>query len=113
MEREFVAQRVANRLFKTEASIDHAIADLSGLMTVILAAQEELGISRTVADTTVAKLAAAITAASEARTALTGTHKRLETIHDGLGLRTKLSGIQYKEQTLLQAESASETSKVA
>lgn len=105
MDRDLVAKRLADRLFKTEETIDDAIVQINGLVNEIIEAQTHLGVSRTVANDTVAKLLQAATSMSEARTRVVSGHHRMDQLRETLGIRTKLSGIQFKEnQPMLSAD---------
>ena len=62
MEKVFVVQRVATQLFAAENSVDAAMSEASTLMSEMLKARKELGLSATVADGAFAKVADAIKA---------------------------------------------------
>ena len=96
MDRAFVAQGVANRLFATENSIDRALADASQLMAEMLEARQTLRVSAVVGGEATAKVAEAIAALSQARTAVVAAHGELAGVRDRIGIRTKLIGEQLK-----------------
>ncbi|MFT4934420.1 MAG: ABC-type sugar transport system substrate-binding protein [Pseudoalteromonas distincta] len=92
MEKAFVAQRVANKLFATEESVDAALAEATELMTEMLKARKDVGVSTVFGDDAAAKLIDAIKALGEARTAMVGVHGELNEAKLRLGIRTKLTG---------------------
>ncbi len=92
MEKAFVAQRVANKLFATEESVDAALMEATELMTEMLKARKDVGVSTVFGDDAAAKLVDAIKALGEARTAMVGVHGQLNEAKLRLGVRTKLTG---------------------
>ncbi|MDP1872759.1 hypothetical protein [Phenylobacterium sp.] len=92
MEKAFVAQRVANKLFSTEESVDAALVEATELMTEMLKARKDVGVSTVFGDDAAAKLVEAIKALGEARTAMVGVHSELNEAKLRLGIRTKLFG---------------------
>ena len=66
MEKVFVARKVAQKLFATEAALDTAITEAAELMAEMLKARRELGLSAVVGDNAPAKLVAALAALGEA-----------------------------------------------
>ncbi|MFI4976651.1 MAG: hypothetical protein ACHP84_19115 [Caulobacterales bacterium] len=96
MEKAFVAQRVANKLFATENAVDAAMAEATEMMADLLRARKDLGLSATVGDSVVAKVVEAISALSEARTAMVTAHGELAELKLRVGIRTKLGGVEDK-----------------
>ncbi|WP_300576858.1 hypothetical protein [Phenylobacterium sp.] len=92
MEKAFVAQRVANKLFATEESVDAALMEATELMSEMLKARKDVGVSTVFGDDAAAKLVDAIKALGEARTAMVGVHGQLNEAKLRLGVRTKLTG---------------------
>jgi chloramphenicol 3-O-phosphotransferase len=92
MEKAFVAQQVAKKLFVTEAAVDGALAEASELMSAMLKARVEVGTSLVFADDAQVKMVEAIKALSEARTAMVGVHNELNEAQLRLGIRTKMGG---------------------
>jgi chloramphenicol 3-O-phosphotransferase len=92
MEKAFVAQQVAKKLFVTEAAVDGALAEASELMSAMLKARVEVGTSLVFADDAQVKMVEAIKALSEARTAMVGVHNELNEAQLRLGIRTKMAG---------------------
>jgi hypothetical protein len=90
MEKVFVAQRVANKLFATEAAVDGALVEAAELMSEMLKARQDVNVALTFADDSQAKLMAAIKALSEARTAMVAVHEELNEAKLRLGVRTKM-----------------------
>ncbi|WP_269716998.1 hypothetical protein [Caulobacter sp. NIBR2454] len=97
MEKAFVAQRVANKLFATENAIDAAMLEASEMMAEMLKARKDLGASATVGDQACAKLVEAISALGAARTAMVEAHGVLGETKLRLGIRTKMAGFEMKE----------------
>lgn len=94
VDKVFVVQGVANKLWATEDAMDAAIAQASTLMGGIVEARAEIGCSHIVTDPAIAKVAQAMAAMAEARTALIDAHHALAEAKLRLGVRTKLTGGQ-------------------
>jgi len=92
MEKVFVAQRVASKLFATENSVDAALAEATELMSEMLQARKDVNVSMIFADEAAVKLVEAIKALSEARTAMVGVHNELNEAKLRLGIRTRMDG---------------------
>ena len=90
MEKVFVAQRVARKLFSTEAAVDGALVEAAELMSEMLAARKDVGASMIFADESQVKLMEAMKALSEARTAMVAVHNELNEAKLRLGIRTKM-----------------------
>lgn len=90
MEKAFVAQRVAKKLFVTEAAVDGALSEAAELMSEILTARKEVNTSLVFADDVQVKLMDAMKALSEARTAMVAVHNELNEAQLRLGVRTKM-----------------------
>ena len=90
MEKAFVAQRVAKKLFVTEAAVDGALSEAAELMSELLTARKEVKTSLVFADDVQVKLMDAMKALSEARTAMVGVHNELNEAQLRLGVRTKM-----------------------
>ncbi len=99
MEKAFVAQRVAKKLFVTEAAVDSALVEASELMSEMLKARQEVNTSLVFADDVQIKMVEAIKALSEARTAMVGVHNELNEAKLRLGIRTKMD-IMLKPPTM-------------
>jgi flagellin-like hook-associated protein FlgL len=94
MEKAFVAQRVAKKLFVTEAAVDGALSEAAELMSEMLAARKEVNTSLVFADDAQVKLMDAMKALSEARTAMVAVHNELHEAQLRLGIRTKMEIIK-------------------
>lgn len=92
MEKAFVAQRVAKKLFSTEAAVDGALVEAAELMSEMLKARKDVNTSLVFADDVQVKMMEAMKALSEARTAMVGVHNELNEAKLRLGIRTKMSG---------------------
>jgi hypothetical protein len=86
----FVAQRVATKLFSTEAAVDHAMVEATELLTDMLRARADVNASLVFADDVQVKMMEALKALGEARTAMVGVHGELAEAQLRLGIRTKL-----------------------
>ena len=104
MEKAFVAQRVAKKLFVTEAAVDGALAEASELMSEMLKARKDVNVSMVFADDAQIKMVEAIKALSEARTAMVAVHNELNEAKLRLGIRTKMSGVENKPLALIAAD---------
>ena len=92
MDKAFVVQGLANKLWATESAMDAAIGEASKLMGGIVDARRELTCSYFVADEATTKVAEAITAMTQARHALMEAHSAMAEAKLRLGVRTKLVG---------------------
>ena len=105
MEKAFVAQRVAKKLFVTEAAVDGALVEASELMSEMLKARQDVQVSMVFADEAQAKLMDAMKALSEARSAMVAVHSELNEAKLRLGIRATMSG-QDKPPLLAKADAA-------
>ena len=96
MEKAFVAQGVAKKLFSTEAAVDGALVEASEFMSEVLKARKDVNTSLVFADNVQVKLMEAMKALSEARTAMVSVHNELNEAKLRLGIRTKLNGPENK-----------------
>jgi flagellin-like hook-associated protein FlgL len=103
MEKAFVAQRVATKLFSTEAAVDQAMVEATEFMADLLKARQDVKVSLVFADEAQVKLMDAIKALSEARSAMVGVHNELAEAQLRLGVRTKL-GYMDKPNFLRKTE---------
>jgi len=90
MEKAFVAQRVANKLFATEAAVDGALTEAAEFMSEVLKARKDVNISMVFADDVQVKLMEAMKALSEARSAMVGVHNELNEAQLRLGVRVRM-----------------------
>jgi hypothetical protein len=105
MDKVFVAQRVANKLFATEAAVDTALVEASQLMAEMISARSELKLSPVFAADAQAKLMEAMKALDEARTAMVTCHSGLEEAKLRVGIRTKMVGAMDKDRYASMPES--------
>lgn len=96
MEKAFVAQRVANKLWATEKAIDAAMVEAAELLAGAVEARGQLKVSPVVGDAAQAKLVEAIAALGEARTKMVEMHAELADLKLRLGIRTTLVGVEDK-----------------
>lgn len=92
MDKAFVVQRVANKVWSSENAVDEALAQTAALMSELTSARQELKISAGTTEKATADLVAAIAALGQARTALVEMHEELAEVKDRIGDRTKLTG---------------------
>src|SRR5947207_5032067 len=100
MEKAFVAQRVAKKLFVTEAAVDGALVEASELMSEMLKARKDVKMSLVFADDVQVKMMEAMKALSDARTAMVAVHNELHEAQLRLGIRTKMSNGEGKGPTM-------------
>jgi hypothetical protein len=96
MDKMFVVQGVANKLFATESAIDLALAEASQFVGELVQARQALGASAVVGNDALVKATAAIAALTEARSSIVASHNELATAKLRMGIRTKLAGIGDK-----------------
>lgn len=92
MEKAFVVQRVANKVWSSENAVDEALAQASALMIELTTARQELRLSAGTLEKTTADLVKAMAALGAARTALVEMHEELAEVKVRIGDRTKLTG---------------------
>ncbi len=92
MDKAFVVQRVANKVWSTENAVDEAMAQAAALMGEMTSARQELRVSAGTTEKATADLVAAIAALGQARTALVEMHEELADVKLRIGDRTKLTG---------------------
>lgn len=96
MDKAFVAQRVATKLFSTEKAIDAAMVEAAELLAGAVEARTQLQLSAVTGDAAQAKLVEAIAALSTARTAIVEMHHEMAELKLRVGIRTKLIGVEEK-----------------
>lgn len=99
MDKAFVAQRVATKLFSTEKAVDAAMVEAAELLAGMVEARAQLKVSAITGDAAQAKLVEAISALGEARTAVVEMHRELAEVKLRVGIRTKLIGVEEKPET--------------
>lgn len=92
MDKAFVVQKVANKVWASENSVDVAMADAAALMVELAAARQELKFSADLTEKATADLVKAISSLGNARAALVEMHEELAEVKLRLGVRTKLIG---------------------
>jgi hypothetical protein len=90
VDKVFVAKRVAAKLRTAEHSVDTSLVEASDLVGEMLRARKELGLAANVGDEAIAKATAAISALSEARSALVAAHADLAEVQLRIGIRTRM-----------------------
>lgn len=105
MDKVFVAKRVAQKLFETEAAVDGALVEASELMSEMLKARKDINVSMVFADDVQVKMMEAIKALSEARSAMVAVHTELNDAKLRLNIRTRMG----LEKPLLGASRAEPT----
>jgi hypothetical protein len=96
VDKVFVAKQVATKLRATEAAVDAALVEATELMGDLIRGRVQLRISAGATDPTMAKIAAAIAALSEARTAMVASHVAADELRLRIGIRTRLDGTENK-----------------
>lgn len=98
MDKVFAAKRVATKLRGAEHSVDGALIEASELIAELVRARKELGLAANVGDAALAKLTAAMTSLSEARTSMVAAHAELADVQLRLGIRTRMDGVEEKAE---------------
>lgn len=98
MEKVFVAQRVASKLYATEAAVDAATVEVMEMMAELMQARKDLGLSATVGNGASAKFAEAVQALAIARTAIVEAHSQLDETRLRVGIRTRMGGFIKEDQ---------------
>lgn len=96
VDKAFVAQRVATKLFATEKAIDQAMVEAAELMTSMVKARQDLQVSAVFGDQAQAKVVEALSALAAARTSMVEMHAEMAEMKLRLGMRTTLVGIEDK-----------------
>ncbi len=96
VEKAFVAQRIATKLFATENAVDAAMVEAAELMADLLKARKDIGVSAVVGDRASAKLVEALAAMGQARSAMVEMHNELNDVKLRIGVRTKMAGVEDK-----------------
>lgn len=96
MDKVLVARRVATKLRATEAAVDAAMAEATELMGEMIRGRQETKISAISTDPSMSKVAAAIAALAEARTAMVAAHGELDELRLRVGIRTRMDGSEEK-----------------
>jgi len=96
VEKAFVVQRVARKLFATERSLDATMTETAELMAEFVKARQDLKLSAVVGDAATAKVIEALAALGEARTAIVTAHAELDDVRLRIGVRTKMAGWEDK-----------------
>lgn len=92
MDKAFVVQKVANKVWAAENSVDAAMADAAALMVELASARQEMKFSAELTEKATADLVTAIASLGQARAALVEMHEELAEVKLRLGVRTKLVG---------------------
>jgi hypothetical protein len=96
MERQLWVKRVGDRVKAGETKIDEAILSVMELVQEVQTAQADMSVSAIVSDPALAKLIEGLAALQTARTAIVGSHRRLDKIAGDLSLRTVGLGFDFK-----------------
>ena len=102
MEKAFVAQRVAKKLFTTEAAVDGAMVEAAALMSEMLKARKDVNVSLVFADDVQVKMMQALKALSDARSAMVAVHSELNEAKLRLGIRTKMDGMNKPPEAVVR-----------
>ena len=102
MEKAFVAQRVAKKLFTTEAAVDGAMVEAAELMSEMLKARKDVNVSLVFADDVQVKMMQALKALSDARSAMVAVHSELNEAKLRLGIRTKMDGMNKPPEAVVR-----------
>src|SRR5262245_5525235 len=111
VEKLFVAQRVATKLFATANAVDLALAEPSVLMADMLKARKDIDLPAVAGAAAAAPVVAAIAALGAARSAMVAAHGELNEAKLRIGVRTKLAG--YEDKPGLSHDQERATMRVA
>lgn len=89
MDKAFIAKRVVGKLHATEKAVDSAVLEVSELVSELITARREAGLSTTVGDKELAGVIEALAALNTARASLVKSHKGLGRIADALRIPVK------------------------
>ena len=103
MDKVFAAKRVATKLRGAEHSIDAALVEASEMVAELLRARKELGLAANVGDAAVAKITAAVSALSEARSSMVAAHAELAEVQLRIGIRTRMDSEDKVEPAVTNA----------
>jgi hypothetical protein len=92
MDKAFVARRVVDKLHATERTVDSAILEVSELVSELITARREVGLSTTVGDKELAAVVEALNALNTARTSLVTSQSGLGRIAKALRIPVKMDG---------------------
>jgi hypothetical protein len=107
VEKVFVAKRVQRKLYATEKAIDAALVEASEMIAEMVRSGEELKLATSMTDASVGKIAQALAALSQARSALVGAHGELAQLRDDIGIRTRMDPL-HKNTEMAAAQAFSE-----
>jgi hypothetical protein len=93
VEKALAAQKLANKLFATEAAVDAAMTEAMTLLAGMMETRKEFGLSATVGDVAAAKVADAISTLAAAKSAIVVAHGEMADLKVRVGIRTKLIGV--------------------
>lgn len=96
MDKVFAAKRVATKLRSAEHAIDAALVEASELVAEMLRARKEMALAANVGDAAIAKMTAAMSLLSEARTTMVAGHVELADVQSRLGIRTRMNQAEDK-----------------
>jgi hypothetical protein len=91
VDKVFAAKRVATKLRSAEHSIDAALVEASEVLAEMIRARKEMGLAANVGDAAIAKMTAAMSLLSEARTTMVAGHAELAEVQLRIGIRTRMS----------------------
>jgi hypothetical protein len=96
VDKALIAQRVATKLFAAENAVDTAILEASQLLSGLIEARKEMGLSAVLGTEAVSKVSLALSTLSESRQAMVDAHNVLNDAKLRLGIRTRMDGIGPK-----------------
>src|ERR1035441_5047528 len=98
MDKAFVAKRVVSKLHATEKTVDTAILEVSELVSELITARREVGLSSTVGDKELAAVVEALASLNAARASLVKSHRGLGRIAGALNIPTRMDGVTKIEE---------------
>jgi hypothetical protein len=96
VDKALIAQRVATKLFAAENAVDAAILEASQLLSGLIEARKEMGLSAVLGTEAVSKVSLALSTLSDSRQAMVDAHNVLNDAKLRLGIRTRMDGVGPK-----------------
>ncbi|MDQ0464101.1 hypothetical protein QO010_001872 [Caulobacter ginsengisoli] len=97
MNRQIIAQDVADHLVEAELAIAQSMAKAAKLMEVMVLAQLQLKVASTVAEPAMRRVAAAMATLGQAHSEMVSAHNRMDQIQRKIGLTPVAGGGMEKE----------------
>lgn len=97
MNKQIIAQDVADHMVEAELAVAQSMAKAAKLMEVMVLAQAQLRISSTMAEPAMRRVAQAMATLGQAHSEMVSAHNRMDQIQRKIGLRPVAGGGMEKE----------------